>query len=120
MRTLTPELRDALTRIVRGDTIENVLRQVGRMAPANIFNAAAVYGAVSATTNPILGAGVIGTGMVARTASSQMTKANLKEASSIARLGRLPDPQTLAPLERQLLGTILLRAGQEAAGETPQ
>lgn len=115
MRTLPSDLRDSLTKIVRGDKIENTLRQVGRMAPQNIFNAAAVYGAVASTFDAGVGATIVGTGLAARTVSSQMTKANLRQADEVARRGFLPPPEAFTPLERQLLGTILLRMGQEKA-----
>ncbi len=115
MRMFSPDERDAIQAVARGGKVENFLRQVGRLAPQNLLNAAVVGGLVSRVAGFDVAAGVTGAGLLGRIASTAKTTGSLKVLDEMVRRGGTAPIKSLSPLERQLLQTVILRSVNEAA-----
>lgn len=90
----TPEERAAITRVAKGAPLENVLRFVGKFAPAGPIAAAVTTYLASAAGGP-LGTAAVGAALGSRYAATRMTMSNASRASELVRRG----PNRLAESE---------------------
>jgi len=94
MRQFNQAERDAIKRVAAGGPMENILRQIGKLAPTGIVSGALGGGAGYALGGPIGAAGVMVTGATARGLATMATTRNARLASELARAGagqsRLP------------------------------
>lgn len=92
MRRFTPDERAAITQVVRGGPVQNVLRMVGRFSPRGVMTGAG-YG-YGFTQSPEIAAAVGAGTTAARVAADHLSARNVRLAHELIRSGGQP----LAPL----------------------
>lgn len=85
MRLFNPEERAAITLVVRGAPLENIVRMIGRLAPTGPVSSIPSF-AATAAAGPI-GLAVPVAGTAARYAATRMTLRNVQAANELVRRG---------------------------------
>jgi hypothetical protein len=98
MAQFSKEEQDQIRKIVKGDTLQNTLRFVGKFAPTGVVSALPTAGA--AAVNPYLAPLVPLVSFPARKAAEQMNMANIDMLTQMIRLGRPPG------IEQARLGVV--------------
>jgi len=109
MARFSPEEQAAIQKVAKGETIQNIQRLIGKMAPTNPF---AIFGSIGATAiNPAAASAPI-IGSIAKTASTLTAAKNAKAASQLIRGGVKP---TRVPVldRRALLAAQMATQDQE-------
>lgn len=102
-KQFSPVEREAIRRIVHGDSIQNVLRFMGKASPENwISGLAELYGTLGALHNPVAAAasvGAAGAGFLARRAAGARTNMKINALSEQLRRGngQVMSPPSAAP-----------------------
>jgi hypothetical protein len=89
MAQFSKEEQDQIRKIVKGDTLQNTLRFVGKFAPTGVVSAIPTAGAAFAS--PYLAAAVPAITYPARQAAESMSMANIDALMNMVRMGRAPE-----------------------------
>ena len=89
MAQFSKEEQDQIRKIVKGDTLQNMLRFVGKFAPTGVVSALPTAGAAFAS--PYLAAAVPAITYPARQAAERMSMANIDALMNMVRMGRQPE-----------------------------
>ena len=89
MAQFSKEEQDQIRKIVKGDTLQNTLRFVGKFAPTGVVSAIPTVGAGFAS--PYLAAAVPAITYPARQAAESMSMANIDALMNMVRMGRTPE-----------------------------
>lgn len=89
MAQFSKEEQDQIRKIVKGDTLQNMLRFVGKFAPTGVVSAAPTVGAAFAS--PYLAAAIPAVTYPARQAAERMSMANIDALMNMVRMGRQPE-----------------------------
>lgn len=89
MAQFSKEEQDQIRKIVKGDTLQNMLRFVGKFAPTGVVSALPTAGAAFAS--PYLAAAVPAITYPARQAAERMSMANIDALMNMVRMGRTPE-----------------------------
>lgn len=118
-RGFSKEERDIMEKIVRGGSVQNLARLVGKLSPSgNGLMAAMGLGATVA--NPAM-AVVPAMGMGAKMMADRATGANVAQLSRIIRSGgQLPQVQMLPAQQRALLQSLLVTGSQQGQSALPK
>jgi len=94
MRRFTPAERAAIEKVAKGGPMENLLRQVGKLAPTGVVSASlgAMGGAM--VGGPAGAAAVPAIGFASRAAATRMTRRNARAADELMRAGPQQPPRT--------------------------
>ena len=103
MRRFTPEERAAIKKVAMGGPMENLLRQVGKLAPTGIVSAGMGTMAGFAFGGPMGAAAVPAIGSASRFAATRMTKKNARIADELMRRG--PENQLTTAKRKNALMT---------------
>jgi hypothetical protein len=113
MARFSPEEQDAIKRVVRGGTMENVTKLVGKLAPTGVVSGGisaavgnAIGGAPGSIILPAIGAG-------ARSAATAATGRSADAVSSLVRSGGAMPPGLLG---QDVLRGLLIGESQEGPG----
>lgn len=92
MRRFTAEERAAIEKVAKGGPMENLLRQVGKLAPTGVVSAG--MGAMAGATigGPVGAAMVPAIGFAGRAAATRMTRNNAAATDQLMRAGPTPKP----------------------------
>lgn len=95
IRRFSPEERVAIEKVAKGAPMENLLRQVGKLAPTGIVSFVLGQVAGAAIGGPAGMTAVPAVGFAARSAATRMTKRNANAVSEMVRRGsqRVSQPQ---------------------------
>ncbi|MBL6427865.1 MAG: hypothetical protein HOY44_10100 [Maritimibacter sp.] len=115
LKGLSPDQVAMIDKIAKGGPIENVMRDVGRMAPTSVWNATMTGGAPVALGTMLgspgvgiaLGAGALGAGAMGRRIASNMQGRNAAIASALMRGGELPRQSVTNPATRRIIEDML-------------
>jgi hypothetical protein len=89
MAQFSKEEQDQIRKIVKGDTLQNTLRFIGKFAPTGVVSAIPTAGAAFAS--PYLAAAVPAVTYPARQAAESMSMANIDALMNMVRMGRTPE-----------------------------
>ena len=89
MAQFSKEEQDQIRKIVKGDTLQNTLRFIGKFAPTGVVSALPTAGAAFAS--PYLAAAVPAVTYPARQAAERMSMANIDALMNMVRMGRQPE-----------------------------
>ena len=89
MSQFSKEEQDQIRKIVKGDTLQNTLRFIGKFAPTGVVSALPTAGAAFAS--PYLAAAVPAVTYPARQAAERMSMANIDALMNMVRMGRQPE-----------------------------
>lgn len=89
MAQFSKEEQDQIRKIVKGDTLQNTLRFIGKFAPTGVVSALPTVGAGFAS--PYLAAAVPVVTYPAREAAERMSMANIDALMNMVRMGRQPE-----------------------------
>jgi hypothetical protein len=101
IRRFSPEERAAIEKVAKGAPMENLLRQVGKLAPTGIVSFGLGQVAGAAIGGPAGMTAVPAVGFAARSAATRMTKKNANAVSEMVRRGpqkaKQPQPEEVTP-----------------------
>ena len=86
MAQFTPDEREQIRKIVKGDTLQNTLRFIGKFSPTGVVSSLPTAGA--AAISPLAGLAVPLVSFPARSAAERMGMANIDALTQMIRLGR--------------------------------
>ena len=89
MAQFSKEEQDQIRKIVKGDTLQNTLRFIGKFAPTGVVSSLPTAGAAFAS--PYLAAAVPAVTYPARQAAERMSMANIDALMNMVRMGRQPE-----------------------------
>lgn len=89
MAQFSKEEQDQIRKIVKGDTLQNTLRFIGKFAPTGVVSSLPTAGAAFAS--PYLAAAVPAVTYPARQAAERMGMANIDSLMNMVRMGRAPE-----------------------------
>ena len=89
MAQFSKEEQDQIRKIVKGDTLQNTLRFIGKFAPTGVVSSLPTAGAAFAS--PYLAAAVPAVTYPARQAAERMGMANIDALMNMVRMGRAPE-----------------------------
>ena len=89
MAQFSKEEQDQIRKIVKGDTLQNTLRFIGKFAPTGVVSSLPTAGAAFAS--PYLAAAVPAVTYPARQAAESMSMANIDALMNMVRMGRTPE-----------------------------
>ena len=89
MAQFSKEEQDQIRKIVKGDTLQNTLRFIGKFAPTGVVSSLPTAGAAFAS--PYLAAAVPAITYPARQAAERMGMANIDSLMNMVRMGRAPE-----------------------------
>lgn len=115
LRGFTQDEREMIRGVVRGASVENFLRQVGKLAPRGVVGTTLGGGFGYAAGGPVGAAAVWGVGEAAKRASTAMTNSKVQSLIEFVRRGGPRVLQRLSPQNRALLDTAI-----ETGAITPQ
>jgi hypothetical protein len=88
MRRFSPEERIAIEKVAKGAPMENLLRQIGKLAPTGVVSAGMGAMAGAMLGGPVGAATVPALGFAARSAATRMTRKNATNVSEMVRRGQ--------------------------------
>jgi hypothetical protein len=123
LRGLTQAEIDAITKVARGGSLENIARWIGKAAPTGVVSAGAGFGVPFAVGtalsggNPGVGAmaggATVGAGILGREAATAMTLNNARLAAALARSGGQALPPA-SPAIQSVMQALLAAEGSQA------
>lgn len=103
MRRFNAEERAAIEKVAKGGSVENILRQIGKLAPTGVVSAGTGAMAGAFIGGPVGAAAVPIAGIASRAAATRMTMKNAAAAEELMRRG--PKNALAKPKPRNALAT---------------
>jgi hypothetical protein len=125
LKGLSPDQVSMIAKIAKGGPMENLMRDVGRMAPTSVMNATMTGGAPvmvgSMLGSPGLGVaagvGALGAGAVGRNIATKMQGRNADIVSALMRGGEMPTALPANPAVRRIAEELLRKNINAAAAQ---
>lgn len=115
LKGLSPDQVSMIAKIATGGPMENLMRDVGRMAPTGIMSAT-MTGGTPVALGTMLGApglgvaagiGALGAGAVGRRTATKMQSRNADIAAALMRGGKMPERRVANPVVHRIVQELL-------------